>query len=103
MVVSMRPLNAADAIQAIQITSRFPAVHGAPVHPGRPGLTGITDITRPDHGDPIEVMDDEVPVFRACGVTPQAVIVAIKSAFAITYAPGVMLVTDRRNSQMAAL
>lgn len=99
----MRPLKATDAIRAIPITSRFPAVHGAPVHPGRPDLTGITDITRPDYGDPVEVMDDELPVFRACGVTPKAVIAAIKSAFAITHAPGVRLVTDRRNSQMAAL
>jgi uncharacterized protein YcsI (UPF0317 family) len=103
MVVSMRPLKAADAIRAIQITSRFPAVHGAPVHLGRPDLIGITDISRPDYGDPVAIMDDEVPVFWACGVTPQAVIAAVKPAFAITHAPGCMLVTDRRNSQMAAL
>ena len=103
MVVSMRPLKAADAIRAIQITSRFPAVHGAPVHLGRPDLIGISDITRPDYGDPVEIMDDELPVFWACGVTPQAVIAAIKPAFAITHAPGCMLITDRRNSQMAAL
>lgn len=102
MVVSMRPLKAADAIRAIQITSRFPAVHGAPVHFGRPDLIGISDITRPDYGDPVAIMDDELPVFWACGVTPQAVIASIKPPFAITHAPGCMLVTDRRNSQMAA-
>lgn len=102
MVVSMRPLKAADAIRAIQITSRFPAVHGAPVHIGRPDLIGIDDITTPDYGDPVAIMDDELPVFWACGVTPQAVIASIKPPFAITHAPGCMLVTDRRNSRMAA-
>jgi uncharacterized protein YcsI (UPF0317 family) len=103
MVVSMRPLNAADAIRAIQITSRFPAVHGAPVHIGRPDLIGISDLSQPDYGDPVAVADDELPVFWACGVTPQAVIAAAKPAFAITHAPGCMLVTDRLNSRMAAL
>lgn len=102
MVVSMRPLKAADAIRAVQITSRFPAVHGAPIHIGRPDLIGITDITTPDYGDPVAIMEDELPVFWACGVTPQAVIASVKPAFAITHAPGRMLVTDRRNSQMAA-
>jgi uncharacterized protein YcsI (UPF0317 family) len=103
MVVSMRPLKPADAIRAIQITSRFPAVHGAPVHIGMPEAIGIMDITRPDYGDPVEIMTDELPVFWACGVTPQAVIAAMKPAFAITHAPGCMLVTDIRNSRMAAL
>jgi uncharacterized protein YcsI (UPF0317 family) len=103
MVVSMRPLRAADAIRAIQITSRFPAVHGAPVHVGDPSLIGIGDITRPDYGDPVEVRPDELPVFWACGVTAQAVIASVKPAFAITHAPGCMLVTDLKNSRMAAL
>lgn len=102
LVVSMRPLKAADAIRAIQITSRFPAVHGAPVHLGDPTLIGISDLSRPDYGDPVEVRADEVPVFWACGVTPQAVIAAVKPAFAITHAPGCMLVSDRRNSQLAS-
>lgn len=102
MVVSMRPLKPADAIRAIQITSRFPAVHGAPVHLGDPALIGIKDLAKPDYGDPVEVKDDEIPVFWACGVTPQAVIAAAKPAFAITHAPGAMLITDKRNSQMSA-
>jgi uncharacterized protein YcsI (UPF0317 family) len=102
MVVSMRPLKAADAIRAIQITSRFPAVHGAPVHIGRPDLIGISDITTPDYGDAVAIMDDELPVFWACGVTPQAVIASIRPPFAITHAPGCMLVTDLRNIRMAA-
>lgn len=103
MVVSMRPLKPADAIRAVQITSRFPAVHGAPVHIGLPESIGIKDIGKPDYGDPIEVKPDELPVFWACGVTPQSVIAAAKPAFAITHAPGAMLVTDLTNSRIAAL
>jgi uncharacterized protein YcsI (UPF0317 family) len=102
MVVSMRPLKPAHAIRAIQITSRFPAVHGAPIHLGLPELIGIQDLARPDYGDPVEVKSDELPVFWACGVTPQAVIAAAKLPFAITHAPGRMLVTDIKNTQMAS-
>ncbi|HRE21500.1 MAG TPA: putative hydro-lyase, partial [Rhabdaerophilum sp.] len=85
MVVSMRPMKPADAIRAIQITSRFPSVHGAPVHIGKPELIGIADISKPDYGDPVELRGDELPVFWACGVTPQAVIAAAQPAFAITH------------------
>jgi uncharacterized protein YcsI (UPF0317 family) len=103
MVVSMRPLQPAHAIRAVQITSRFPSVHGAPVHIGLPHLIGIGDLGRPDYGDPVPVEADELPVFWACGVTPQAVIAAAKPAFAITHAPGAMLVTDLKNTQLAIL
>lgn len=103
MVVSMRPMKPADAIRAVQITSRFPAVHGAPVHIGLPEAIGIADIARPDYGDPVEIMPDELPVFWACGVTPQAVIAATRPDFAITHAPGCMLVTDRRNLDYAVI
>ncbi len=102
MVVSMRPFKAADAIRAIQITSRFPSVHGAPVHFGNPAQIGIKDISRPDFGDPVPLNADEVPVFWACGVTPQAVIMTAKPSFAITHAPGKMIVTDLKNSKLAA-
>src|SRR6187402_4008687 len=97
MVVSMRPFKPADAIRAVQITSRFPAVHGAPVHLGHPHLIGIKDIAKPDYGDPVPIGDDEIPVFWACGVTPQSVINAAKLPFAITHSPGLMLVTDLKN------
>jgi uncharacterized protein YcsI (UPF0317 family) len=103
MVVSMRPLRPADAIRAIQITSRFPAVHGAPVHIGLPEMIGIGDIAKPDYGDPVEVGLDELPVFWACGVTPQSVIAATRPEFAITHAPGCMLATDRRNTEYAVI
>jgi uncharacterized protein YcsI (UPF0317 family) len=102
LVVSMRPMTAADAIRAVQITSRFPRVHGAPVHLGRPDLIGIADLGAPDFGDPIEVQDDELPVFWACGVTPQAAVMAAKPAFCITHAPGCMLVTDLLNHRVAS-
>lgn len=103
LVVSMRPLKPADAIRAVQITSRFPAVHGAPVHIGKPELIGIRDIMMPDYGDPVEVKADELPVFWACGVTPQSVIAAARPDFCITHAPGHMLVTDLKNSRLAIL
>ncbi len=102
LVVTMRPLKAADAIRAVQITSRYPAVHGAPVHLGDPALIGIRDLSQPDYGDAVEVRADEIPVFWACGVTPQAALVQAKPAFAITHAPGAMLVTDLLNHQLAA-
>jgi uncharacterized protein YcsI (UPF0317 family) len=103
MVVSMRPLKAAAVVRAVQVTSRFPGVHGAPVHVGDPLLIGIADLQRPDYGDAVDVRDDEIPVFWACGVTPQAAIVRAKPAFCITHAPGAMLITDLKNSHLAAL
>jgi uncharacterized protein YcsI (UPF0317 family) len=101
MVVSMRPLKAADAIRAIQVTSRFPSVHGAPVHLGNPAEIGIADIDKPDYGDPVEIRPGEIPVFWACGVTPQSVVAAVKPEYCITHAPGYMLVTDLLNSRIA--
>lgn len=103
LVVSMRPLKAADAIRAIQVTSRFPSVHGAPVHIGDPALIGIADINQPDYGDAVEIRPGEMPVFWACGVTPQSVVSSVRPEFCITHAPGHMLVTDLVNSRMAML
>lgn len=102
LVVTMRPLAAADAIRAVQITSRFPAVHGAPVHLGDPALIGIRDLAVPDYGDAVDVLPHELPVFWACGVTPQAALAAARPALCITHAPGAMLVTDLLNRQVAA-
>jgi uncharacterized protein YcsI (UPF0317 family) len=101
VVVSMRPMKPADAIRAVEITTRFPAVHGAPVHLGKPELIGIRDLGKPDYGDAVPVRDDELPVFWACGVTPQSVIATVKPEFCITHYPGSMLVTDRKNSEFA--
>jgi uncharacterized protein YcsI (UPF0317 family) len=103
LVVSMRPLKPADAIRAIQITSRFPSVHGAPIHIGLPAAIGIADLDKPDYGDAVPVYRDELPVFWACGVTPQAVIAEAKPEFCITHAPGSMLITDLPNTGLASL
>lgn len=103
LVVSMRPFKPADAIRAIQLTSKFPSVHGAPVHLGDASLIGIHDLSKPDFGEPVEVRAGEIPVFWACGVTPQAVLMASKPEFCITHAPGYMLVTDKLNAQLAIL
>jgi uncharacterized protein YcsI (UPF0317 family) len=100
-VVSMRPMKPAQAIRAIQITSRFPNVHGAPIHFGDPAAIGIQDIDRPDFGDATEIRAGEVPVFWACGVTPQSAIRAARPPLSFTHKPGCMLATDLRNSQLA--
>ncbi len=103
LVVSMRPFTPANAIRAIQITSRFPSVHGAPVHIGKPELIGIEDVARPWVGDPTEVRHDELPVFWACGVTPQAVVREARPPLCITHTPGHMIVTDLKNASLAIL
>ncbi|MAT93017.1 MAG: hypothetical protein CME59_10495 [Halioglobus sp.] len=103
MVVSMRPFRPADAIRAIQVCTRFPAVHGAPIHFGDPGAIGIGDLAAPDYGDAVDIGADEVPLFWACGVTPQVALEAARPPLAITHSPGCMLVTDLRNAQLAVL
>lgn len=97
MVVSMRPMSAAQAIRAVQLCSRFPRAHGVPVHIGDPAAIGIANLARPDFGDPVDLRRGEVPVFWACGVTPQAVVMNVKPAFCITHKPGHMFVTDLRD------
>lgn len=101
LVVSMRPMTPAQAIRAVQVTSRYPAVHGAPVHLGFPEQIGIADLQRPDYGDSVPVLPGELPVFWACGVTPQSVLMAAKPPLAITHSPGCMFVTDLKDEQLA--
>jgi uncharacterized protein YcsI (UPF0317 family) len=98
LVVSMRPIPADQVDTAVRVTGRMPAVHGAPVHVGDPGELGIADLDRPDFGDPVRAAPGDVPVFWACGVTPQAMLMASRPPFAITHAPGHMLVTDARDA-----
>jgi len=97
MVVSMRPIPASQVADAVRITSRYPAVHGAPVHIGNPAELGIADLSAPDFGDPVEIAEGYIPVFWACGVTPQAAVMESKPALAIGHAPGYMLITDARD------
>lgn len=101
MVVSMRPMTPAQAERAIAVTGRFSAVHGAPVAVGDPARLGIHDLSRPDFGDAVPVADHEVPVFWACGVTPQMALASARLPFAIAHSPGHMLITDRLNTELA--
>jgi uncharacterized protein YcsI (UPF0317 family) len=94
MVVTMRPIAAAQVDLVCELSSRYPHAHGAPVHIGDPAAIGIHDLAHPDYGDPVPVGPDEVPVFWACGVTPQAVAVQARVELMIAHEPGQMFVTD---------
>ncbi|MCU0561886.1 MAG: putative hydro-lyase [Desulfobacterales bacterium] len=101
MVVSMRPIHRSRVAQACIITGRYPEVHGEPVHVGYPEMIGIRDITQPDYGDPVPILAEEIPVFWACGVTPQNVLLRARLPFAVTHAPGYMFVSDKKNEEYA--
>jgi uncharacterized protein YcsI (UPF0317 family) len=103
MVVSMRPMTPAQAERAREICARMPLAHGAPVHVGTPGAIGIGDVEKPDFGDPVEIRTGEVPVFWACGVTPQAVAMLARPPLLLTHAPGHMFVTDLRDEDLDSL
>ena len=102
-VVSMRPIRQEQVVRAVQVTSRFPAVHGAPLHVGDPTAIGIDDIMQPDFGDPTEIRSGEIPVFWACGVTPQAAAMASRPPMMITHSPGYMFITDKKDEDLAVL
>ncbi|MEH0553267.1 putative hydro-lyase [Streptomyces sp. B21-101] len=99
LVVSMRPVPPRHLATAIRESSLLPAVHGGPVHCGDPSALGIDDLGRPDFGDPVDSEPDDIPVFWACGVTPQAAVTASRPPFALTHAPGQMFLTDARDEQ----
>lgn len=100
MVVSMRPLTPEQATQAALVCARYPLAHGAPIHVGDPAKIGVRDLDRPDYGDAVEIRAGEVPVFWACGVTPQAVATRAKPPLLLTHAPGHMFLTDLRDSDL---
>lgn len=102
LLVTMRPFRAADAIRAVQITSRFPNVHGAPVHLGDPSLIGVDVSRRYKNVGSAELLLDEIPLFWACGLTPQLAAPNAKPSLCITHAPSSMLVTDLRNASLAS-
>jgi len=102
-VVSMRPIPEKDVVRAVQVTSRFPATHGAPIHIGNPESIGIKDINNPDFGNMLPIRKGEVPVFWACGVTPQAVAMQVKPEIMITHSPGYMFITDIPEEQLTIL
>ena len=100
LVVSMRPMTPGQAVAATRVCARFPRAHGVPVHFGDPAAIGINDLGRPDYGDPVEVRPGEVPVFWACGVTPQAALMRAQLPLAITHKPGHMFLTDLRDADL---
>ncbi len=102
MVVTMRPIPADMVSKAVQVTARFPGVHGAPVHVGHPEAIGIRDLMQPDFGEAVTIGDGEIPVFWACGITPQMAIAAAHIELVITHAPGHMFILDRRDVDFAA-
>ncbi|AXN41088.1 putative hydro-lyase [Peribacillus butanolivorans] len=103
MVASMRPIPQKDVVRAAQVTSRFPAVHGGPIHIGDPEAIGVSNIQQPDFGDAVTIREGEVPVFWACGVTPQSIAMETKPAIMITHAPGHMFITDIRDEKLGVL
>jgi uncharacterized protein YcsI (UPF0317 family) len=103
MVVSMRPIAPDQIVKAVQITSRYASVHGGPIHIGDPLAIGIKDFKKPDFGDPVTIKEGEIPVFWACGVTPQAVVMKAKPDLCITHAPGHMFISDILNEELAVL
>jgi uncharacterized protein YcsI (UPF0317 family) len=100
MVVSMRPLTPDQARQAVEVTSHFERVHGAPVQIGEPDAIGIARLGEPDYGDAVTIREREIPVFWACGVTPMEAIMRAKPKIAMTHEPGHMLVTDVRDEDL---
>jgi uncharacterized protein YcsI (UPF0317 family) len=103
LVVSMRPIPAGLVAEAIAVTARYPAAHGAPVHAGDPAELGIADLSRPDFGDPVVPRPGDVPVFWACGVTTQVALSAARLPFAVTHAPGHMFITDVPDTSLTLL
>ena len=103
LVVTMRPIPSDKVTRAVQITSRYASVHGAPVHIGDPSAIGIRNLKKPDFGDPVTIRKGETPVFWACGVTPQAVVMEAKPDLCITHTPGHMFISDVLNEELAVL
>ncbi len=103
MVVSMRAIQRDQVVKAVQVTSRFPATHGAPVHVGSHQDLGIRDLSQPEFGDPTDFDEGDVPMFWACGVTPQAAAMASRPPLMITHAPGHMFITDKRDEDLSVL
>ena len=99
MVVSMRPYRADEVPLAVAISGRYPTMHGAPVHVGDPDSLGVKDLNEPEFGEPVEIAENQVPVFWACGVTPQAVAMKARPALMITHSPGHMFITDRLDAE----
>ncbi len=103
LVVSMRPMTRAQAGVAAEICRHFPRAHGEPVHCADPAAIGIADLDAPDYGEAVELRAGEIPVFWACGVTPQAVAVEARPPLLLTHSPGHMFLTDLRETDLQEL
>lgn len=103
MVVSLEPMPIDKAIRATQVTSRFPLAHGAPIHFGDPSLIGIQDIQRPDWGTSPPMKPGDIPVFWACGITPQAVALEARVEIMISHTPAHMFITDIRDELLSVI
>jgi uncharacterized protein YcsI (UPF0317 family) len=101
LVVSMRPVPVDKVALAVQVTARYPTGHGAPVHIGDPAYLGIKDLAKPDFGVLPDMPEGSVPVFWACGVTPQRVLPQLKAEYVFSHFPGHMLVLDEQVDQMS--
>ena len=95
----MRPYDPEELALVASVSGRYPSMHGAPVHVGDPEALGIGDLASPEFGEPVEIEEGWIPVFWACGVTPQAVAMEAKPPLMVTHSPGHMFVTDRRHSE----
>lgn len=94
IVMTMRPIPEAQVELVRELSARYPHAHGSPIHVGNPDKIGIAELGRPTYGDPVAIHKGEVPVFWACGVTPQAVALESRPEFMITHEPGIMFLTD---------
>ena len=94
MVVTMRPIPEEQVEDAYRISGRYPQAHGAPIAKGDPAKIGIQDLAQPEWGEAVEIRAGEVPVYWACGVTPQNVLLEAGVPLCITHSPGHMLIAD---------
>jgi uncharacterized protein YcsI (UPF0317 family) len=95
----MRPIPEPQVQLVNELCARYPHAHGTPLHVGSPEALGIAELARPDYGDPVAILPGEVPVFWACGVTPQAVALEARPELMITHEPGIMFLTDLPRDQ----
>jgi uncharacterized protein YcsI (UPF0317 family) len=102
LVVTMRPVPRELVVKVTQLSGRFPLAHGTPVQVGYPEQIGV-ELDRPIHGEYAPLRDGEVPLFWACGVTPQAVAMASKTEWMITHAPAHMFLADAHYEEHACV
>jgi uncharacterized protein YcsI (UPF0317 family) len=102
MVVTMQTLPPEKVARAVQVTGRFQATHGAPIHIGDPEAIGITDLSKTTGNTSApSIPKGHVPLFWACSVTPQIIAQETKIDFMITHSSGHGFVTDLMDYDIA--